>query len=97
MSSKKYEAVKLMEKIVFKAWKLTQGQNVGVGFELSPLQNSFHIKIYPKKADCYGGYDVDIDGSYYIDGNGKEVRGLYTPVKITTENCLAVLEKLKEY
>lgn len=97
MSSKKYEAVKLMEKIVFKAWKLTQGSNVGVGFELSPLDNSFCIKIYPKEADCDGGYDVDIDGSYYINGNGKEIRGLYTPVEITKENCLAILEKLKEY
>lgn len=91
------KAIRLVQKIVYKAIKLTQGSNVGVGFELSPLDNSFCLKIYPKEADCDGGYDVDIDGSYYIDGNGKEIRGLYTPVEITKENCLAILEKLKEY
>lgn len=97
MFRKNYEAAKLMTQIVFKAWRLTQGSSVGVGFELSPLDNSFHIKIYPKENDCDGCYDLDIDGSYYIDGNGKEIRGLYTPVEITKENCLAILEKLKEY
>lgn len=93
----KIEAVKLMGQIVFKAWRLTQGSNVGVGFEFSPFGDDFNIKIYPKEADCDGGYDLDIDGSYYINGNGKEIRGLYAPVKITKENCLAILEKLKEY
>lgn len=93
----KVEAAKLMGQIVFKAWKISQGSSVGVGFEFSPWDNSFHIKIYPKENDCDGGYDLDIDGSYYINGNGKEIRGLYTPVKITKENCLAILEKLKEY
>lgn len=97
MSRKKYEAAKLMEKIVFKAWKLTQGSNVGVGFELSPLDNRLCLKIYPKEADCDGGYDLDIAGCCYIDGNGKEIRDLYTTVEITKENCMAILEKLKEY
>lgn len=92
-----YEAAMLVKRIVYKAIKLTQGSSVGVGFELSPLDNSFCIKIYPKEKNCYGSYDVDINGSYYIDGNGKEIRGLYTPVDITTENCKAILEKLKEY
>lgn len=92
-----YEAARLVKRIVYKAIKLTQGSSVGVGFELCPLDNSFCIKIYPKENDCDGGYDLDIDGSYYIDGNGKEIRGLYTPVEITKENCLAILEKLKEY
>lgn len=91
------KTIRLVQKIVYKAVKLKQCSNVGVGFELSPLDNSFCIKIYPKEADCDGGYDVDIGGSYYIDGNGKEIRGLYTPVEITKENCLAILEKLKEY
>lgn len=93
----KVEAAKLMGQIVFKAWRLTQGSGVGVGFEFSPFGDDFSIKIYPKENDCDGGYDLDIDGSYYIDGNGKEIRGLYTPVEITKENCLAILEKLKEY
>lgn len=93
----KVEASKLMGQIVFSAWRLTQGSSVGVGFEFSPFGDSFSIKIYPKEADCDGGYDLDIDGSYYIDGNGKEIRGLYTPVEITKENCLAIIEKLKEY
>lgn len=97
MSSKKYEAVKLMEKIVFKAWKLTQSSSVGVSFEYYPWGNRFCIKIYPKEENCFGGHDFDIDGSYYLDENGKEIRGLYTPVEITKENCMAILEKLKEY
>lgn len=92
-----YKAAMLVKRIVYKAIKLTQGSNVGVSFELSPFDNSFCIKIYPKENDCDGGYKVDIDGSYYINGNGREIRGLYTPVKITTENCTAILEKLKEY
>lgn len=91
------KAIRLVQKIVYKAIKLNQGSNVGVGFELSPLDNSFCLTIYPKEADCDGGYDVDIDGSYYINGNGKEIRGLYTPVEITKENCTAILKKLKEY
>lgn len=93
----KIEAAKLMEKIVFKAWKLKQCSNVGVSFELPLFGNSFCIKIYPKEENCLGVYDFDIDESYYIDENGKEIRGLYTPVEITKENCLAILEKLKEY
>lgn len=93
----KIEAAKLMGKIVFKAWKLTQDSSVGVGFEYFPWSNSFCIKIYPREKNCFGDYDFDIDGSYYINGNGKEIRGLYTPVEITTENCMAILEKLKEY
>ena len=93
----KVEAAKLMRQIVFKAWRLTQGSSVGVGFEFSPFGESFSIKIYPKENNCDGGYDLDIDGSYYIDENGKEIRGLYTPVEITKEKCLAILEKLKEY
>lgn len=91
------EAIRLVQKIVYKAIKLTQGQSVGVGFELCPLDNSFCIKIYPREKDWFGDYNLNIDGSYYIDGNGKEIRGLYTPVDITTENCKAILEKLKEY
>lgn len=91
------KVIRLVQKIMYKAIKLNQGSNVGVSFELSLFGNSFCIKIYPKEENCFGGYDVDIDGSYYIDGNGKEVRGVYTPVKITTENCMAILEKLKEY
>lgn len=97
MSEIDYEAAMLVEKIVYKAIKITQGSRFGVGFEFSPWDNSFHIKIYPKENDCDGDYQLDIDGSYYIDGNGKEIRGLYTPVEITKENCLAILEKLKEY
>lgn len=92
-----YETTRLLYKILIKAIKLTQGSNVGVSFELSPFDNSFCIKIYPKEENCDGGYDLDIDGSYYIDGNGKEIQGLYTTIKIKKENCLAVLEKLKEY
>lgn len=91
------KAIRLVQKIVYKAIKLTQSSSVGVSFEYYPWSNSFCIKIYPKEENCFGGYDFDIDGSYYIDGNGKEVRDLYTPVEITKENCLAILEKLKEY
>lgn len=94
----KVEASKLMGQIVFSAWRLTQGSSVGVGFEFSPFGDSFSIKIYPHRQDPIDGdYYLDIDGSYYINGNGEEIRGLYTPVEITKENCLAVLEKLKEY
>lgn len=91
------KTIRLVQKIVYKAIKLNQGSNVGVSFEISLFGNSSCIKIYPKEENCFGGYDVDIEESYYIDGNGKEVRGLYTPVKITKENCTAILEKLKEY
>lgn len=94
----KVEAAKLMTQIVFKAWKITQGSDVGVGFEYCPFSNRFSVKIYPHRQDPIDGdYYLDIDGSYYINGNGKEIRGLYTPVEITKENCLAILEKLKEY
>lgn len=91
------KTIRLVQKIMYKAIKLTQGSNVGVSFEFSPLDNRLCLKIYPKKADCDGGYDLDIAGCCYIDGNGKEIRDLYTTVKITKENCLAILEKLKEY
>ena len=98
MSRRNHEATKLMAQIVFKAWKITQGSDVGVGFEYCPFSNRFSVKIYPHRQDPINGdYYLDIDGSYYIDGNGKEIRGLYTPVEITKENCLAILEKLKEY
>lgn len=91
------KAIRLVQKIVYKAIKLNQGSNVGVSFELSLFGNSFCIKIYPKEENCFGGYDVNIDGSYYINENGKEIRGLFTPVEITKENCMVILEKLKEY
>ena len=91
------KTIRLVQKIVYKAVKLKQCSNVGVSFELPLFGNSFCIKIYPKEENCLGVYDFDIDESYYIDENGKEVRGLYTPVEITKENCLAILEKLKEY
>lgn len=98
MSRKNYESAKLMIQIVFKAWKISQGSNVGVGFEYCPFSNQFSVKVYPRRQDPIdGGYDLDIDGSYYINENGREIRGLYTPVEITTENCKAILEKLKEY
>lgn len=91
------KAIRLVQKIVYKAIKLTQDSSVGVGFEYFPWSNSFCIKIYPREKNCFGDYDFDIDGSYYINGNGREIRGLYTPVEITKENCMAILEKLKEY
>lgn len=97
MNKKNYKAVKLMMKIAFKAWKISQGSSVGVSFEYSPFINKFDIKIYPKIKGVDGDYQLDIDNGYYIDGNGEEVRGMYTPVKITKENCLAVIKKLKEY
>lgn len=94
----KIEAAKLMGKIVFKAWKISQGSNVGVGFEYLPFSNKFSVKVYPRRHNpIEDDYYFDIDGSYYINENGKEIRGLFTPVEITTENCKAILEKLKEY
>lgn len=96
MNKKNYKAVKLMMKIAFEAWKISQGSSVGVNFEYSPFIDNFSIKIYPK-INVNGDYQLDTDNSYYIDGNGEEIRGVYTPVKITKENCLTILEKLKEY
>lgn len=94
----KIEAAKLMEKIVFKAWSISKGSNAGVGFEYCPIINQFVVKVYPRRhSPIEDDYYFDIDGSYYINENGKEIRGLFTPVEITKENCMAILEKLKEY
>lgn len=63
-----------------------------------PYNQSIFVKVYPRRHNpIEDDYYFDIDGSYYINENGKEIRGLFTPVEITTENCKAILEKLKEY
>ena len=84
-----YEAAGLLGTIATVAYSITQASNTGIIFECHNWLNSFEIRVFPNKNN--------LDHFFYLDEQGSAIFGQHTTIKVTTENCHAILEKLKEY
>lgn len=84
-----YEAAGMLGTIATLSYCITQASNTGIIFECHNWLNSFEVRVFPNKNN--------LDHFFYLDEQGKAVFGQHTTIKVTTENCKAVLEKLKEY
>nr|DAG75360.1 MAG TPA: Glycophorin A [Caudoviricetes sp.] len=84
-----YEAAGILGTIATISYCITQASNTGIIFECHNWLNSFEIRVFPNKNN--------LDHFFYLDEQGRAVFGRHTTIKVTTENCTAILEKLKEY
>ena len=84
-----YEAAGMLGTIATLSYCITQASNTGIIFECHNWLNSFEIRVFPNKNN--------LDHFFYLDEQGRAVFGRHTTIKVTAENCLAILEKLKEY
>lgn len=84
-----YEAAGILGTIATISYCITQASNTGIIFECHNWLNSFEIRVFPNKNN--------LDHFFYLDEQGRAVFGRHTTIKVTAENCLAILEKLKEY
>lgn len=84
-----YEAAGILGTIATVAYCITQASHTGIIFECHNWLNSFEVRVFPNKNN--------LDHFFYLDEQGRAVFGRHTTIKVTTENCMTILEKLKEY